>query len=390
MRVFRNIPRMVWVLSLVSLFTDMASEMLYPVMPIYLKSIGFSIMLIGVLEGVAEAVAGLSKGYFGRRSDLLNRRLPFVRIGYAMSALSKPLLVISVLPVWVFLLRTLDRLGKGVRTGARDAMLSDMAAPESKGKIFGLHRSMDTMGAVLGPAIALLVLYFFPGNYKLLFLIAFLPGVAAVLSTLYLKEERNENKAVFRRPSFFEFLKYWKQSSKEYRRLLIGLLAFALINSSDVFLLLMARQSGLSDTLVIGAYIFYNLVFAVFAFPLGMLADRIGLRLMLIIGFILFMIVYAGMAFVGSWAGFLVLFFIYGLYAASTEGVSKAWISNVAEKKDTATAIGTYSAFQSLAAMLSSTLAGLIWYGLGADFMFLFTAIGCAGVIFYFSFSIKS
>lgn len=390
MRVFRNIPRMVWVLSLVSLFTDMASEMLYPVMPIYLKSIGFSIMLIGVLEGMAEAVAGLSKGYFGRRSDLLNRRLPFVRIGYAMSALSKPLLVISVLPVWVFLLRTLDRLGKGVRTGARDAMLSDMAAPESKGKIFGLHRSMDTMGAVLGPAIALLVLYFFPGNYKLLFLIAFLPGVAAVLSTLYLKEERNENKAVFRRPSFFEFLKYWKQSSKEYRRLLIGLLAFALINSSDVFLLLMARQSGLSDTLVIGAYIFYNLVFAVFAFPLGMLADRIGLRLMLIIGFILFMIVYAGMAFVGSWAGFLVLFFIYGLYAASTEGVSKAWISNVAEKKDTATAIGTYSAFQSLAAMLSSTLAGLIWYGLGADFMFLFTAIGCAGVIFYFSFSIKS
>jgi MFS family permease len=152
----KYLTRTIWVLSFISLMTDVASEMLYPVMPIYLRTIGFSIVLIGVLEGIAEATAGFSKGYFGKLSDHTGKRAPFIRLGYALSAISKPMLAIMVYPIWIFFARTIDRLGKGIRTGARDAMLSDEATPATKGRVFGFHRSMDTLGAVIGPAVALL------------------------------------------------------------------------------------------------------------------------------------------------------------------------------------------------------------------------------------------
>ncbi len=249
---------------------DMASEMLYPVMPVFLRSIGFSFILIGVLEGFAEAIAGLSKGYFGKQSDSLGKRLPFVQMGYALSAISKPMMAIFVYPLWIFFARTIDRLGKGIRTGARDAMLSDECTKENKGKVFGFHRSMDTMGAVLGPAIALAYLYYYPGNYKTLFVIAFLPGVIAILFTLFIKEKKLERNTGLKKDkwSFLSIFSYWKTSSVEYKKLLIGLLLFAAFNSSDVFLLLRMKESGMSDTAVIGVYIFYNLMFALMAYPI--------------------------------------------------------------------------------------------------------------------------
>ncbi len=181
------ISRTVWILSLVSLFTDIASEMLYPILPLYLQSIGFSILYIGILEGLAEALAGLSKGYFGRLSDLQGKRLPFIQIGYAISALAKPLLVTFNLPLWVLFIRSADRLGKGIRTGARDALLSNATTKENKGKVFGFHRSMDTLGACIGPGISLIYLYFFPENYKSLFLLAFFPGIIAITFTFFIK-----------------------------------------------------------------------------------------------------------------------------------------------------------------------------------------------------------
>jgi sugar phosphate permease len=188
--ILKNISRTVWTLSLISLFTDTASEMLYPIMPIYLKSIGFSIVLIGVLEGVAEATAGLSKGYFGKRSDVMGKRVPFVQVGYAFSAISRPMMAVFIYPLWIFFARIIDRFGKGLRTGARDAILSDEATAKTKGKVFGFHRSMDTLGAVLGPTLALLYLYFYPEDYKTLFFIAFIPGLLAVGTSFLLKEKK--------------------------------------------------------------------------------------------------------------------------------------------------------------------------------------------------------
>ena len=382
------ITRTVWILSIVSLFTDTASEMLYPIMPIYLKTIGFSIVLIGVLEGFAEALAGLSKGYFGQLSDKSGKRVPFVQLGYALSTISKPMMAVFTFPLWIFFARAIDRFGKGIRTGARDAILSDEATPATKGKIFGFHRSMDTLGAVIGPTLALVYLYFYPQDYKTLFYVAVIPGLLAVLASFLLKDKTKitiERKQI----SFFSFLNYWKTSPLQYRKLVMGLLAFTLFNSSDIFLLLKAKQAGLDDTAVIGVYIFYNLVYALCAFPIGILADKIGLKKMFVFGLSLFAIVYFGMAFSTDIYTIALLFFMYGIYAEATEGISKACISNISDRKDTATAIGTYSGFQSICTMLASSLAGLIWFKFGANTSFIITAIATLFITLYFTFFIK-
>lgn len=380
---FKKITRVVWILSVVSLFTDVASEMLYPVMPIYLKSIGFSILIIGILEGVAEATAGLSKGYFGKLSDTTGKRIPFVQVGYILSAISKPITAFFTYPLWIFFVRTTDRFAKGIRTGARDAILSDEATPETKGTVFGFHRAMDTVGAAIGPALALVYLYFNPKDYVTLFYIAFIPGVLAIITTLLLNEKKTSLPPTGEKVSFFSFLKYWKQSPAAYRQLLIGLLLFTLFNSSDVFLLLKAKDAGLNDTHVIGIYIFYNMVYALFAFPVGSLADKIGLKRMFLIGLGLFSIVYLGFSFNTNLYVFLGLFFMYGLYASATEGISKAWISNISDQKDTATAIGTFSALQSLCTMVASSLAGVVWYTLGAKYLFIMSGVMTLVVMVY-------
>lgn len=367
----------------------MASEMLYPVMPLFLKHIGYTAVFIGVLEGIAEAVAGLSKSYFGKLSDSVGKRFPFVQLGYSLSAISKPMLAFFVYPWWIFSSRTIDRLGKGIRTGARDAMLSDESTNETKGRVFGFHRSMDTLGAVFGPAIALVYLYFYPDNYKTLFLIAFLPGLLAIIATLFIKEKKKQLHSNTPRPkvNVFAFVGYWKNSPARYKKLVTGLLLFALFNSSDVFLLLKMKESGLNDTAVIGVYIFYNLVFALLAYPIGIIADRIGLKSIFIAGLFVFSMVYVGFAFNNNIYIFMLLFLLYGIYAAATEGISKAWISNIVDNNETATAIGTYSGFQSICAFIASSLCGLLWFNFGAKTTFLITAAITLLVIVYLSFN---
>jgi MFS family permease len=309
--------------------------------------------------------------------------MPFVQWGYALSALSKPLMALFITPVWVFFVRTIDRFGKGLRTGARDAVLSDEATPQTKGKVFGFHRSMDTLGAVLGPLLALLYLQWHPQDYKTLFFIAFAPGVVAVACSFLLKDKNVIQESHDTKVGFFSFLGYWKKSPALYRKLVIGLLVFTLFNSSDVFLLLKAKQAGLNDSNVIAVYIFYNLVYAIFSFPTGILADKIGLKKIFVTGLIIFSIVYGGIAIANQYYQFYILFFLYGLYAAATEGISKAWITNISSKEDTATAIGTYAAFQSICTMLASSMAGFIWYEFGAGVTFTLSAIITVVVAIY-------
>jgi len=386
----RIITHTVLLISFVSFFNDIASEMLYPVMPVYLRSIGFSILLIGILEGIAEATAGLSKGYFGNLSDLKQKRLPFIQAGYALSALSKPLMALFTYPLWIFFARTLDRLGKGIRTGSRDAILSDETTKERKGKVFGFHRGMDTLGAAIGPSLALIYLYFFPDQYRWLFFLAFIPGLAAILLTFFIKEKkRGVPVSPGKRIHFLSYFSYWKRAGAGYRMLTAGLLIFTLFNSSDVFLLLAVKEQGLSDVQMIGVYIFYNLVFAVFSYPVGWLADRIGLKTMLIIGLIIFSAVYCGFGWASSILVFGFLFFFYGLYAACTEGISKALLTNLAERKDTATAIGLYTSLASVLTLLASSFAGLLWFTLGSRWMFIIAASGVALTVIYFLLILK-
>ena len=380
----RILTRTILLVSFVSLFTDVASEMLYPVMPVYLTSIGFSVLLIGILEGIAEAVAGLSKGFFGQSSDVLQKRVPFVRAGYALSAVSKPMMALFTFPWWIFMARTIDRLGKGVRTGARDAILSDETIPENKGRVFGFHRSMDTVGAAIGPMLALLFLWFYPGQYKILFYLAFFPGLIAIGLTFFLKDRTNRPSAEIVKPGFLSFLKYWKRSAVPYRYLVAGLLVFALFNSSDAFLLLAIKSRHISDTGMISMYIFYNLVYALASYPLGAIADKIGLKTMLIAGLFLFAGVYICFGFISAIPGFVLLFFFYGIYAASTEGISKALISNISDKRDTATAIGFYTSFASIFSLLASSIAGVLWFAFGMKVMFMISGAGVlmAGIYF--------
>lgn len=377
------INRTVWILSLVSLFADIASEMLYPVVPIYLKEIGFSLFLIGMLEGVAELVAGLSKGYFGKRSDEQGLRLPYIKGGYFFSALSKPLMAVFTFPLWIFGARTLDRLGKGLRTAARDAMLSDNATPQTKGRVFGFHRSMDTVGAMLGPVIALLFLHFFPRQYRLLFFWAFLPGLLSVL-LIFLLHEKRKPSSTLQRGSFFSFLSYWKIASADYKKLVGGLLLFALVNSSDVFLLLKAKEVTGSDTATISAYIYYNLLYAALSYPMGLLADRIGMKSVFTGGLVLFALVYFLFGISSSAILIYSAFSLYALYAAATEGVAKAWIANLAHRHNTATAIGFYTSVQSVCALLASSAAGLLWSVFNSATLFLTTALVALVVLIYF------
>jgi MFS family permease len=383
------INRTVLILSLVSLFADVASEMLYPVIPVYLKEIGFSVLLIGILEGVANFTAGLSKGYFGKLSDEKGLRLPFVKLGYFFSAVSKPMMAAFVYPLWIFFARTIDRLGKGLRTAARDALLSQNATKETKARVFGFHRGMDTLGAAIGPTVALLFLIFYPGQYKTVFLLAFIPGLISVALIFLLKEKR-EPVSTLGKGNFFSFFKYWKVASGDYKRLVVGLLLLALFNSSDLFLILKTRQITGSDQLTIGAYILYNVIFALASYPLGAIADKIGIKKVFFGGLVLFALVYFLFGITNSVAVIFSAFFIYGIYAAATEGITKAWITNMAHTSNTATAIGFYTSCESICALLASIIAGAIWDNFGSSTTFFMTSGAAIGVIAYFIVYLKT
>lgn len=346
-------------------------------MPLYLKSIGMGALYIGVLEGVADAVAGISKSYFGKLSDISGRRLPFVWFGYVLSSFSKAGIGLFLHPAWVLLTRSADRLGKGVRTASRDALLSSEATPQTKGAVFGFHRSVDTLGAFVGPILALIYLHYYPGEYRKLFLYALIPALFLVTSLAFVKEKPVEKK-IENGNLFWSSLTYWKIATPEYKRILILIITFTLMNSSDMFLILKARESGLSDVQTISLYIFYNLIYALSSYKMGTLSDRIGTKKVFLLGLGFFIITYIGMAFNTRLEIFYFLFIFYGLFAAATEGITKAWVSNLCEKVDLATALGFQSTTQSIAAMLASFIAGLIWMTWGAPATFLFSALGAA------------
>ena len=372
------INRTVLILSLVSLFADVASEMLYPVIPVYLKEIGFSVLLIGILEGVANFTAGISKGYFGKQSDQKGLRIPYIKGGYFLSAISKPMMAAFTWPIWIFLARTVDRLGKGLRTAARDALLSQNATPETKARVFGFHRGMDTLAAAIGPVIALVLLYFYPHHYNFIFLVAFLPGLISVL-LVFLVKETPQPSSTLKKGNFFSFFSYWKIASPGFKKLTIGLLFLALFNSSDIFLLLKTREVTGSDQLTIGAYILYNLVYAFASFPLGILADRIGIRQVLLSGLAVFALVYYLFGITNSVWVIGAAFVLYGIYAAATEGIAKAWITNTAHHANTATAVGFYTSCESICTLLASIIAGALWTGFGSRLTFMATA--AAGIV---------
>jgi MFS family permease len=366
-----KISKPVIILGLVSLFTDIASEMLYPVTPIFLTTvIGSSMAVVGVIEGIAEVTAGLLKGYFGNLSDKIAKRSIFVVIGYGVSALVKPLPgIIQNVPSVLFS-RVSDRIGKGIRTAPRDALLAGYSNGNS-GAVFGFHRAMDTLGAAIGPVFALVLLYFFPDNFQLIFLLAFIPSVIAVTFTFFVKDKQQPVKSKNKK----NYLAFWKTAPKEYKKILILIVVFSLVNSSDVFLILKSQNISNSNTLSILGYVFYNLIYAAASYPLGGISDKYGKKKVFTFGLIIFSLVYFGFAFVDNINFIWILFALYGVYAASTEGVSKAWVSDLIPNEYRGSAIGLITMLSSFAVMIGSFLTGVLWDKFGSTIPFLVSAI---------------
>ena len=376
------IPRPVFILGIVSLFTDLASEMLYPVAPLYLTGVlGASMVILGVLEGVAEGFGGFLKGYFGTVSDRTGSRAPFVRFGYSLSALSKPLPGVWASVAGVVTGRVADRLGKGIRSAPRDALLSGYAPKGGQGRVFGFHRAMDTAGAVVGPVVALIFLAYYPGQFRTLFLLAFIPSLIAAASTFFVADAKFEPVAD-KRYSPFSVFAYWSNAPLEYRRLVIGLTLFSVVNSSDVFLILKARAAGFSDAAAIGGYVLYNTVFALGAYPLGVLSDRLGKKFVLTGGLAIFAIVYLGFALLTKGWQAWPLFAVYGLYAAATEGVAKAWIAELVPNEKRGTAIGLQTMLASFGTLVASSTAGFLWQYFDRRAPFLLATVGALGAFF--------
>lgn len=366
---FKNITRTVWVISLVSLFNDFSSEMLYPVIPLYLESIGYGSVLIGILEGIAEFLSGIAKIYTGSLSDAYKRRLPFVQIGYFLSVLSRPLMGLFPFAAPIIGARILDRGGKGIRSGARDALLADESNESNRAEVFGFHRSMDTLGAVIGPLAALLFLFFFPENYKAIFLLTIIPGALALLCTFFIKEKKKERteKVDF---SLKKHFSYYDKASVPFKKLMFIFLLFALVNSSDMFLLLKAKEIGMHEQHILLAYVFFNLVFALSAFPLGKLADRLGRYNILIVGLVFYAICYA---LIGSATSNLFIYLgliLYGLYYACTDGVLKSKLLEFSKKEDKSSAMGLYLGLNSISLLIANFVAGWVWWKLDSTYLF--------------------
>jgi MFS family permease len=354
-----KIPRPVWLLGLVSFFNDLSAEMIYPIVPIFLTSVLHTpVQVVGIIEGLAEATASLGKFGFGAYSDYLKKRKVFVILGYTFAAISKILIAAATTWPLVLFARFIDRTGKGLRTAPRDSILLENTTTQDKGYIFGFHRAFDSLGAVFGPLLGLLFLYLLKENMRLTFLIAFIPSVIAVFLLFLVKEKKTatlkEEKKHFVKLS-------WKNLDYPLKIFLISSFIFALGNSADAFLILRAKSLGLTTTLAVLTYVLYNISQTIFATPAGKLADKIGAQKVFTLGLLIFAFVYFYFGFIHNPILVWVLFPIYGVYIAFTDGVSKAYISEFIKKEESGTYFGAYYTLTAVGNFLASFLGGVLW-----------------------------
>jgi len=353
--------------------------MIYPIVPIFLTSVlHASVPVVGLIEGIAEATASVGKFLFGAYSDYLQKRKPFVIAGYSFGAASKLLIALAYSWPLVLFARFIDRIGKGLRTAPRDSLLLDSAHAGNKGFIFGFHRAFDSLGAVVGPLIALGLLALLHENIRLTFFIAAIPAFIAVgLLFIFVHETR---KPETERKSPFRNFKWSLLSGKLKLFLFISFL-FSAGNSSDAFLLLQAKHLGLTTTLVVLAYVLYNISQTVFATPLGKLSDKVGAGRVFSFGLIVFAAVYFMFGLVHASYWMWILFPVYGMYIAATDGVSKAYIGEFISKEESGTFFGAYYMVTALGVFLASVIGGLLWSSISPSATFLYGS-GMAFVAF--------
>ena len=357
-----NLPRPVWLLGWVSFFTDTASEMIYPLLPMFLtRVLGASAMSIGVIEGIAEAANSVLKVLSGRISDRSGSPKPLVLAGYAISSAVRPLIAIATAWPHVLGLRFTDRVGKGIRGAPRDAMLATFADPQQRGRVFGFHRAMDHAGAVLGPLLASLFLFIYPGEYRTLFALTIIPGIIVIIMLLRVPSVRTRPDGEAARAVAQTTADPVTSNNRDLTKALALILLFSLGNASDAFLLLRLSDLGIEPAWIPLLWSALHVVKVVSSVVGGDLSDRFGRRELIAIGWIVYALVYAGFGLFDSPAIVIAVFLTYGLYFGLTEGAEKAWVADLTAPQNRGTAFGYYNAVVGVGSLAASLLFGLIW-----------------------------
>lgn len=379
-----GIGRNVFFAGLVSLFMDISSEMIYPLLPLFLTGVlGTTKTTVGIIEGIAEATASILKVFSGWIADRFGKKKLLMGLGYGISVVSRP--VIAGASTWfeVLTARFIDRFGKGVRTAPRDAIIAESASFRNMGLAFGFHRSMDTIGAVIGPAAAFALLYFYHDGLRLVFYASAIPGLIAVaIIVFFIKEKKMTKEEIASVPklSISSF-------DGPFRHYMLVVAIFSLGNFADAFLILQAKNLGVTEYLIPVVYLLFNLVYAASSAPMGMLGDKIGIRKMVLYGFVSYAAVYFLVGMASTTAHIWILFPLYGVYKGMSEGAQRAYLALVAPPERKATAFGVYHTVNGLMLLPASIIAGLLWDKMGAGTTFFYgAAMGLlAAVVFSFS-----
>jgi len=375
----RRLHPNIWFLAIGSFLTDVSSEMLTNLIPLFLYNVlGVQTSIIGLIDGIAETTASLVKIYSGALSDRLGKRKTITVIGYALSTISKPFLYFAVTWEWVLGVRFSDRVGKGIRTAPRDALLADSAKSDQRGLAFGLHRAGDTAGAFIGLGIAALIIWLTQSGtaeltrhtFQIVVLASIIPAVlAVVVLALGVKEVAAARKDKNGLPSLS-----WKAFDKRFRAFLVVVIIFTLGNSSDSFIVLRGQDRGLSVLQIMGMLMTFNAVYSLLAGPLGSLSDRVGRRRLMLVGWTIYGLVYLGFAVSHTGAQIWVLFGLYGIYYALTEGVAKALVADIVPQEQRGTAYGLFNAAIGFSALPASLIAGILWQAISPAAPFVFGA----------------
>ncbi len=371
-KIYFGFGKNVFVAGLVSFFMDVSSEMIYPLVPLFLANVlGVNKSVIGLIEGIAESTASLLKVFSGWFSDRIGNRKWLMAAGYGISTLSRP--IVALASGWQHVMgsRFIDRFGKGIRTAPRDAIIAESSEKSYLGRAFGFHRSMDTLGAVVGPALAFFFLGIFSNNYRWVFWLSMIPGAIAVLVIIFfITEKKKISIPHSERPKLT--LKHFDWKFKFF--VAIATL-FAIGNSSDVFLILRAQQIGIPNLMIPVVYLVFNLVYSLSAIPAGIAADRFGSKRVILLGFILFAILYYGFAIAKDSTAIWVLFGFYGLFMGLTEGIQKAFLATIIPPDFKATAFGVYNTAVGIAMFPASLIGGWLWDHISPSATFYFGAI---------------
>lgn len=361
----------VLILGLASLFTDISSEMVYPLIPLYLTGrLGASPAIVGLIEGIAESLASLLKVFSGYWSDRLGKRKPLTIGGYAFSGLGKIALVFANSWPGVLLGRVADRFGKGIRTAPRDALLAESVDKATLGRSFGLHRAMDTLGASMGVVLSYYFLTLYRGDYRAVFLYAFIPATLGVATLFLVQETKPPLMSSQEKPIALN----WGILDRRLKAFLILDFVFTIGNSSNQLLLLRAKSFGFTDASVILLYLVYNLTYSLLSYPAGRLSDKIGRPRLIIVGDLSYALAYLGFAVVTKPSSLWLLFGFYGLWSAFTEGVEKALIAEIAPPEQRASLIGLHATLTGIALLPASLIGGLLWNTFGPSAPFYFGA----------------